>query len=267
MEQQEVAQPQALPADVESMLQPISADHTQAQPTVEPVAVQPAPAPTREVPLATLLEERHARQLAEAQVKHAEFRAQQNEAQLAEIRGAIEAQQRAAYQQQLAQQPPLDPVGDPEGFARAVWQRNAQLERQMQDIAHNMPAHITEHIVREKYGDEAVDAAVKEAHKAGLGQHFMKQTNPYKALMSWRTQQDIAQQVGPDFKSWEAKKEAEIRARILAESQQQPAARPGQPQILPPSLSSATRASTTSPVIQDSSDFFRSTLFAKPQRT
>jgi hypothetical protein len=266
VEQQDVAQPQALPADVESILQPISADHyTQAQPTAEPVAVvQPAPAPeatpTHEVPLATLLETRHRAQMAE-------YKAQQAEQQLAEIRGHIEAQQRAAYQQQLAQQPPLDPIGDPEGAFRAVLQRNAQLERQLQDVTYNMPAHITEHIIREKYGDETVDAAVKEAHKAGLGQHFMKQPNPYKALMNWRTQQEIAQQVGPDLKSWEAKKEAEIRARILAETQQQPAARPGQPQILPPSLSSATRANAASPVIQDASDFFKSTLFAKPQRT
>jgi hypothetical protein len=264
VEQQDVAQPEALPADVESMLQPISADHTQAQPTAEPVAVaQPAPVPEppkHTVPLPEHLELRHRAQMAEREAQYARE-------QLSQIQGAIEAQQRAAYQQQLAQQPPLDPVGDPEGFARAVLQRNAELERRLQDVAHNMPAHITEHIVREKYGDEVVDAAVKEAHKAGLGQHFMKQSNPYKALMNWRTQQEIAQQVGPDFKSWEAKKEAEIRARILAETQQQPAARPGQPQILPPSLSSATRASTASPVIQDSSDFFRTTLFAKPQRT
>lgn len=209
------------------------------------------------VPLPELLEQRHRAQIAE--LKH-----QQTEARLNEIQAHIEAQQRAAYQAYQAQQPPLDPVGDPEGFARAMLQENAALKQNLQSIVQNMPAHMTEYLVRDKYGDEAVDAAVKEAHKAGLGPHFMKQSNPYKALMQWRSQQDIAQQVGPDLKAWETKKEQEIEARVLAKYgvKQPVAAASAAPQNLPPSLATATNAGNANPLVPEPSAIFEN-MFAR----
>jgi len=82
--------------------------------------------------------------------------------------------------------------------------------------------------------------------------------------MEWYRGQTAAKEIG-DPVAYKEKLKAEILAE-LAKGVAAPA-KPGQPQILPPSLSSATRASSVSPVVQDSSDFFRSTLFAKPQRT
>ena len=184
---------------------------------------------------------------------------------MAEQKAEFLAQQLAQYQRSAEElrppAPPLDPVGDPEGFARAMMQENAALRSNLQSISANLPAHITEHLVREKHGDAAVDEAVAEAHKAGLGTHFMKQRNPYKALMEWKTNQTIAQQVGPDLKAWEAKKEQEIEARIMARMNP---VKPGAPQNLPPSLSNATNANNSVPVVKESSDFFKE-MFAKPR--
>ena len=225
--------------------QPSPVDPAQAQPVAQPVP-QPQPTPAEPtVPLHVLLDERKERQAYQAQ-----------------IRQLVEAQQRAS------QPPPqpLDPVGDPEGFARTVLQQNAALHQQMQEQALHQRANMSEMLARRDHGSEKVDKAVQAAVEAGLNRNFMSQPDPYRALMDWHTAQDIAQQVGPDLKAWEAKKEAEIEARVLERLRTgvKPAATP---QILPPSLSSATRASTTAPVIQDASDFFRNALFAKPQRT
>ena len=242
--------------DIAAILQPMTPQPAPV-PEVQPAAPEqqadaqpPAPAPeppkpTPQVPLPELLETRHRAQMAEREN-------QLLREQMAMFQRSIEAQQQPVQQQQ----PPLDPVGDPEGFARAMLQENAHLRRQLQTVAENMPAHITEHLIREKYGDEAVDAAVKAAHEAGLGGYFMKQKSPYKSLMEWRNNQTIAQQIGPDLKAWETKKEAEIEARILAKHGiRQPAP---VPQNIPPSLSTATRANGAVPVVESANDFFKS---------
>lgn len=119
-------------------------------------------------------------------------------------------------------------------------------------------ANTSEMLARGKYGDAAVEAARDAAVKAGLGNHFLTQANPYEAVMEWHRGKTLSEQVGPDLKAWETKKEQEIRARVLAEIQA--VQRPGQPQVvLPPSLSTATRADGA-PVVQDSADFFRDML-------
>lgn len=260
MEQQvEVAQPQALPADVESILQPISADHNapQAQPTAEPVAqpavaqpvAPPTPAEPHQVPLHLLIEERKERQAAQA-----EQRAIQEQ-----IRQLLEAQQRASQPQPQ----PIDPVAEPERFAAAVQHELARKDQQMQAMAIHNRANTSEMLAREKHGDAAVEAARDAAKAVGLGDHFLHQQLPYQELMKWHTSQTIAKEIG-DPATYKEK----LKAEILAELARGVAApKPGQPpQVLPPSLSSATRASTTAPVTQDTGDFFK-TMFAKPQRT
>ncbi len=263
MEQQvdDVAQPNAMPADVEAILQPISADHLQAQPTAEPAAqpvvAQPAPQPVappppaeQQVPLHVLLEERRERQAYQRQIQQ-----------------FIEAQQRASQPQPQ----PIDPVADPEGAFRALAHQNAELQRQMQEQAIHQRANTSEMLARlppERggYGSQAVDTARENAVKAGLGNYFLNQPEPYQALMEWHRGQVAAKEIGPDLKAWETKKEQEIEARILARLQQAAPARPGVPQVLPPSLSSATRASSVAPMVMDPVDHFKA-MFAKQPRT
>jgi hypothetical protein len=265
--QVEVAQPQALPADVESILQPISADHHQAQPTAEPVAqpvvaqpapqpvVPPTPAEPYQVPLHLLIEERKERQAAQAQLR------QERQELEAKIRQHFEAQQYASRPQPQ----PIDPVAEPERFAAAVQQELARKDQQMQSMAIHNRANTSEMLARDKHGDAAVETARDAAKAAGLGDYFLNQQLPYQELMKWHTSQTIAKEIG-DPAAYKEKLKAEILAE-LAKGVAAPAARPGQPQILPPSLSSATRASATSPVVMDAGDFFKSQLFAKPQRT
>jgi hypothetical protein len=119
-------------------------------------------------------------------------------------------------------------------------------------------------LAKSKHGAQAVEAARHAALQAGLGNHFLNQSDPYESVMEWYRGQTVAKEIG-DPVAYKEKLKAEILAELTkGVATPKPA---GQPQILPPSLSSATRASTASPVIQDTSDFFKSTLFAKPQRT
>jgi hypothetical protein len=256
-QQAEVAQPQALPADVESILQPISADHLAPQPGAEPVAqpvvAQPAqqpvapPAPAEpHVPLHVLLEERKERQAYQRQIQQ-----------------IIEAQQRA---QQPPPPPPIDPIAEPERFAQAVQMELARKDQQMQSMAIHNRANTSEMLARSKYGDEVVDAARQAAVDAGLGQHFLAKTDPYREVMDWHRGQQAAKEIG-DPAAYKEKLKAEILAELKGQPVPGQQARPTVPQVLPPSLSSATRANTASPVIQDTSDFFNKSLFAKPQRT
>lgn len=260
MEQQaEVAQPQALPADIEAILQPISADHhPQAEPAAEPVAqpvvAQPvAPVTPAEptVPLHVLIEERKERQAAQA-----EQRAIQ-----AQFRQLIEAQQRASQPQPQ----PIDPVAEPERAFAALANEITKRDRAMQEMAVHQRANTSEMLARGKYGDAKVDEAVQSAIQAGVNQQFMAQPDPYRALIDWQNSQSVAREVGGDLNAFKAKVREEYLAELRAGVR--PAAATAAPQVLPPSLSSATRASTTAPVIQDASDFFKNQLFAKPQRT
>lgn len=249
MEQQaEVAQPNALPADIEAILSPISTP--QAQPAVEPVVAQPvaqpAPQPVAQptepvVPVHVMLEERRERQALQAQVR-----------QLLESR----------YQASQPQPEPIDPITNPEQAWNAVGQRIAATQQQINDMAIHSRANTSEMLARSKYGDATVETAREAAVRAGLGNHFLTQPNPYEAVLEWHRGQQAAKEVGTDPAAYREKVKAEILAELRAA-----ASKPGQSQVLPPSLSSVTRASASVPGVQDTSDFFRSTLFAKPQRT
>jgi hypothetical protein len=116
-------------------------------------------------------------------------------------------------------------------------------------------------LAKKEYGAQAVETAREAALQAGLGRHFMAQPDPYQALMEWDRGQKAAKEIG-DPVTYKERLKAEILAE-LAKGQPAAQARPGAPQVLPPSLSSATRANTASPVIQDTGDFFKNTLFAR----
>lgn len=231
------ATPAPSPA-VEPQPQPVVSDPALAAP-VAPIPVpQPTPASEPTVPLHVLIEERKERQAYQAQ-----------------LRQFMEAQQRA----QQPQPPPIDPVADPEGFARAVVHQNAALAQQMQDMAVHQRANTSEMLARRDpvYGSK-VDEAVQEAVKSGLNRHFMAQPDPYKALMDWHISRNVAQQVGPDLSAYRER----VRQELIAEMK---AGRPV-PQNLPPSLSTATKANNAPEVVGEASDFFKS-MFSKPQRT
>jgi len=200
-----------------------------------PVVEAPKPLPT--VPLPELLEQRHARQLAE------------KEAQM--LRDQLAFFQQRSAEAQRPQAPVIDPVADPEGAYRALVQRQ-------DEQAINQRANMSEMLARRSAGDQTVDEAVQAAVKSGLNRHFMMQADPYGALLSWHNGQKVSQTVGTDLNAYREK----VRQEVIAEMK---AGKPV-PQNLPPSLSTATNASRSAPVVQDANDFFKS-MIARPQRS
>lgn len=194
-----------------------------------------APKPT--VPLSELLDTRH--------------RAQRAEERVETLARQLEQFQRS-FEAQRPQQPPIDPVTDPEGAFRF-------LAQQQTEQALHQRANMSEMLARRDpvYGAK-VDEAVEEAKKAGLNRHFMSQADPYKALMDWHTSKSVAQQVGPDLNAYRQK----VREELIAEMKAA-AGKPTTPQTLPPSLATATNAGLASPVVQDSNDFFKSMMAEK----
>lgn len=172
----------------------------------------------------------------------------------------MQAQLHQLYEAQLrAQQPqpqPIDPNLDPGAAIHHLEQRLAQRDQQLQEMALHQRANTSEMLARGKHGDEVVDQAIESAIKSGLNQHFMRQPDPYRALIDWNNSQRIAQEIGNDPNAYKAKIAAEVRAQILHEM------RTGTPppRNLPPSLASATKANTAPEIVQEASDFFRQTM-------
>jgi hypothetical protein len=231
-------------APVEPAPQPAVVDPVQAQPLAP--APQPQPAPTPTVPLPELLEQRHRAQMAEREAQYARE-------QLAQYQRALEAQQRAMQPQPQ----PIDPIADPEGFARAVLERQAAQEQRMAEHALHQRANMSEMLARREHGPEKIDAAVQAATQAGLNRNFMQQSDPYAALMSWHNAQTVASQVGTNLDAYRQKVREEILAEIRAgKTPVATAPLAAAPQNLPPSLAGATRANLASPVEPSPSDFF-----------
>ena len=209
-----------------------------------PVVEAPKQTPT--VPLPEHLDVRHRAQYAEKERDLARQEAELYRRQLDQYQRSIEAQR--------PQPQPIDPVADPEGAYRA-------LQIQLQEQAIHQRANTSEMMARNNpvYGSK-VDEAVAEAVKSGLNRHFMQQPDPYRALMDWHTSRNVAQQVGPDLNAYRQK----VREEIIAEMKAGQGQRPTAPQNLPPSLSNATNANNSVPVVKESSDFFKE-MFAKPR--
>jgi len=239
----------AMQALVEPSVEAAPVDQAQVETTMTPppVAPEPPPQPARTVPLPELMEERHKRQMAER-----EREAARRELEL--VQRFIEGQR-----QQQPPPPPIDPVTDPEGAFRALAERQALIAQRLEEQSLHQRANTSEMLARRDHGDEKVEAAVQAAVAAGINRNFMMQPDPYGALMRWHAAQQVAQEVGTDLQAYRQKVEAEIRERLIAEAR---AAGKPAPQNLPPSLSTATRASVPSSQVVDDRDLFKS-AFAK----
>jgi hypothetical protein len=214
------------------------------QPVAQPQAAPepPPPQPSRTVPLPELMEERHKRQLAER-----EREAARRELEL--VQRFMEGQRQQQPQPQVHIP---DPATDPEGYTSFMLAK-------MQEQSIHQRANQSEMFARREHGDEKVEAAIQAAVQAGINRNFMMQPDPYGALMRWHAANQVVSEVGTDLQAYRQKIEAEVRQRLLAE--QQVAGKPA-PQNLPPSLSTATRASVASPGVMDTGDFFK-TMFGK----
>lgn len=257
MEQQQVAQQSEMPADIESILQPSAAAQAPVEPA--PQTVEPTPQPQPQVPAQAPAPNGNGHMVPLSELLDTRHRAQAAEAKAQEVAARLESIQRHLEAQQRPQPQPIDPVADPEGAFRVLAQQNAALQQQMHDQAMHQRANTSEMMARQKHGDALVDAARDAAVKAGLGTHFLTKQNPYgdgaDGVVGWYRGQQAAKEIGDPTTYRER-----IKAEILAELRGQPV--PAQtasvPQNIPPSLSTATRANGSVPVVESANDFFKS---------
>ena len=140
--------------------------------------------------------------------------------------------------------PPIpNPAEDPNGYT--AWQAQAMFDQRL---------NLTEDLLREKEGDEAVDAAVTEfkamvAKDPTIYAKFQAAKNPYRWMFQEVKRAKVAAEVGADPEAWRAAERERIRAELAAETAT-PAATPAPaPVVLPQSLSAArTAAPRNAPV-------------------
>lgn len=237
--QHALATEQPLPPDVaESYQSPIAQTAPEVQPQPAPEAVHQQA--QRTVPLAELIDERKRYQERVSFAEDAARRAQAQADQLSEAMRRLSQPQQPQVQQVL-----IDPEIDPRGAYEAL--RHEQHQSML-----NMRLDMSERYAREKFGNEAVDAATNAAVQAGYNQVFVQRSDAYKELMEWHQGQQVRQQIGTDPVAYRAQVEAEVRAKVLAEMRQGTPP----PSNLPPSLSNATRVNNSPEIVQDGRGYF-----------
>lgn len=234
----QLATEQPLPPDVSDGYN-VPPPASEPAPVVPPQA-QPEPQPqaqpqTHMVPLAELISERKERQQYAQQVQQ-----------------LTEAVRRLTQPQQQAPQPePIDPEVDPAGAFNA-------LRSEFSTALLSQRLDFSETKAREVHGDEAVNAAFEAATKSGFRQAFVNKPDAYGEMVKWHKAQQLQQTIGTDPAAYAEQLKAQIRAQLLAEFKQGTPP----PSNLPPSLSSATRATPagTPEVIGSDKDFFKATM-------
>lgn len=193
----------------------------------------------RTVPLATLLEERQARQALKAERDAAVAREQASQQQLREwmqqfanTQAQNEAARRAA---ELPKAPAVaipDPVLDPAGYSKyvddlinaRVAERTAPVQRAVETAEFRQRFQMSERMTAEKYGAQTVDALKAWVNEQGdeAGTYFSSQSDPYgAALQAWQRQEAL-RVVGNDPQAFANRiaqiTETKLRAQIEQEA-------------------------------------------------
>lgn len=234
------------PSPPEPYYEPVTPSQPAAQPQPAPPVAQPEPQreQPRMVPLPELIETRK--------------RAQEAERREQMLLEALSRLNQGQPQQPQPQPQVIDPLADPEGAYHALQQRLAQQEQATQERLLAIHLNTSERYARQAYGNDTVDRALEAVQAAGMNQMFLNRPDPYADLVSWYRGQVAAQEIG-DPTTYRQKIEAETRARILAEMRQGGPA----PSNLPPSLATATRATTGTSDVGSDKDFFNQMMNRK----
>ena len=231
--------------------------------------------PSRQVPLATLIEERNRWR------QHLQALEQEKQQWLRE-QGAYAAMLEM-QRQQLAPKPEApkapetppapDPFVDPQGYGKWVQDRAAEkMQAQEQTMQRQMAlmevqtrfatsrAHHTS-----IYGPEAIDRVTQWVNSLGprAGQHYSRQPDPVGAAIRDYNHAAVLQEVGNDPQAYRqsalAAERERMRQELIAELRQQGVGGQPAPQA-PPSLATQSRASAASALMaswkQDGDDFF-----------
>ena len=185
--------------------------------------------------IAAIKDERKKRQAATGELQS--LRDEMNQ-----LKGRMEAQPAPQPTPQQQQQPQIpNPATDPEGY-------HAFMQTQQAATMQNTQLNMSEMMVRQTLGDEAVNEAF-----SALNQHpqrdlllsqFKQTPHPWGQMMNWHKQQKLVNEIGDDPEAYEAK----IREKILAEMGgqpqpgQQPAPTPQNAPNLPPRVANTPSA-------------------------
>jgi hypothetical protein len=239
------------PAPAQEQATPVVAlgETSAPAPEANPVPV-PAQEPVRESPRMVPLPE----------LDKVRERARAAESQVSKLSEAVRF---LTAQQQQYQQPAIDPLVDPEAAYIALQQR---MEHGLQAVQQNFDSRLEAmrltsslESASKTYGRELVEEASRAAFERGLDGHFASRANPHEEAVSWYQAERLKNEVGNDPAAYKERVKAELRAELLAELR---AGTPA-PQNLPPSLASATKASSTMEVVPDARDFFKSMMTHK----
>jgi|GEM_PF-3448417 len=129
-------------------------------------------------------------------------------------------QQLDQFKRQIGQQqkePEPEPVKPPDMFENPEAYQSF-MQSQMQQMIASARADMSQAMVEQEYGKEAVNEAL-DAVKAqpALARQFMNDAHPYAKLMEWHQSQKVAQEIGPDPAAYREKLEKELRQKIEAE--------------------------------------------------
>lgn len=213
------------------------AETQEAQP---PAQQDPPPDPNanRHVPLSELLAERKKRQELERLQIEADARAKAYYEQL-----QTQQQRHVPPPQPQQQIEPPDPFTDPEGYFRHV-------QQQFQTQLINQRLDTSELLARRHYGAQVVDEAFQAAQQAGVTGHFIREPDPYGALVEWHKKQKVLAEVGDDPGAYRKRLEEEVRQKVLEELKAG-GAQGQQQQRFPGTLANATATGAQGAVLTD----------------
>lgn len=232
------SEPEAVPVE-QAAPEPVETQNEPEGPP-EPEEAEQLSADGRTVPLHVL----------QAQRKDHKERAARLEGELAELRRQFEEVQKRATAPapQPAAPPPqpqwINPAEDPAGYHARV-----------QELMINERLNISEGLAREKHGDEAVEAAVRDFQAAmqtdpSLQAKLYAQPQPYSWLMKQVETIRLQREIGTDPAAFRAKIRAEIEAEMAksAPQQEQPLSAAPAPVVprMQPSLATARSAAPRS---------------------
>ena len=198
--------------------EPLRADEPASEAPKEPDVAKPDakgedpskqfrdPETGRFVPLTELKSEREKRQEAQRLREEAERTA-------AYYRGQLEAYQRNLASQQQPQQQqefqPPDPFDDPNAYRQYV-------VGEAQRAALNERLNASQMMAEDRYGADAVNAALQAAQAAGVARQFIGTAHPYREMVEWHKRATAIQKIG-DPEQYEKSLREKMREELLAE--------------------------------------------------
>lgn len=232
----------------------VAASLAAGKPAEQQTPGQPAtsdPSKSQTVPLPVMLDERRRAQAAEQQLQAV---LSQNQQMMGMLQQMMTGQLPQQQQEQIDPDAPVT-VATLQAFAQ-------NMAQQMETGRINERLNDSQYRATQKYGAEAVSAALEAAKASGTHRQFISQPDAYEALVNWHKGQQVVAQIGTDPEAYAAK----IRQQVMAELLQQLQAGKPLPANIPPAIAGATSAQSAVQVVAPTRDFVNNMFAPKPRQ-